>query len=1044
MRFVRCSLVLTASFTLLVSLLSACADSKLSSPGAAGELIATSTQAATAAGRLSTAELVLNTSENACANNVAQEYFQVVNTTGAPVSLSDLSIKYWIYDTSGQQVSPHVWYAGCVTTANGTCIHPVTAASIAASNFAACGSDPSHQANWEITLSTTDTFAVPPGGAWTGVQTAVNLANYSPFSPGSSTWFSGCGAGQPFAVTPNFGLYYQGNLVFSQTQGISAPDCRAPHGTQQLSGYTSHSTGIHAPIVQHVPPTTPIHVSLTFPIQTPTNGDPDISTFIQTVSDPKSSSYRKYLTVDRFADDYGLDPTTFGNAGSFVTGNNLSIVESAANRLSVFAVGAASDIERTFYLTLNVYRRPDGSTFIETDREPSLDLATTVAHVSGLDDFGVARPRWSGGTANANGQSLLGAPDLHNAYAGCSTAKSLDGTGQTVAIVAFDGYTGCDISSHDPTCGSSTATGYVDQFGLKTAAGGQPSVNRILLDEVEGDIQNASGGQETSLDIDMVLAMAPGAQINVVESHWGARSVATFFTNIGEGTDYYQDHIMNRIATMSPLPAQVTSSWVQDRTEAVKNAIYEFAAQGQSFFYGTGDLPSDQFMDEVGTMSALTIVGGTELNLLSGQYQSETGWSGTAGGVAADIGGNQPLDLFFFIGYSEALPSYQDNVPGLTLTVGRNVPDVSMAADGLYTIYGQSPGGSFGSSAATPLWAGFTALINQEGAESGLLPVGFLNPVLYDFVRAGAPLYGEVFNDITSGQQSYPSSLALSPGFSGYSAGPNYDLVTGLGSPKCSMITQLGTIDPLAPPQKLRIVANVPVPSTDPSFPTSLADADGSGMLSSSNPPPAAGLGLGVEDFITRTTNGGLGGDTNSSAPVMDLTCDPGAAATATVYYSYCVYEDGSGFHWLTSTDPSQDTSMDQSAPVGGSTQFTMQVTCEHADVLGNMQVAATYQLWNGCGSGRIPTGRDPGSGDYSVESGGGCGVLGLGQCWNNLSLRTMRFVVNQGTGVIADPNVCFEVKTHFNNANGCDDNHVRTDTGLGSPPGGLAFLNYQ
>jgi hypothetical protein len=135
---------------------------------------------------------------------------------------------------------------------------------------------------------------------------------------------------------------------------------------------------------------------------------------------------------------------------------------------------------------------------------------------------------------------------------------------------------------------------------------------------------------------------------------------------------------------------------------------------------------------------------------------------------------------------------------------------------------------------------------------------------------------------------------------------------------------------------------------------------------------------------------------------------------------------------------------MDQSAPVGGSTQFTMQVTCEHADVLGNMQVAATYQLWNGCGSGRIPTGRDPGSGDYSVESGGGCGVLGLGQCWNNLSLRTMRFVVNQGTGVIADPNVCFEVKTHFNNANGCDDNHVRTDTGLGSPPGGLAFLNYQ
>ena len=36
-----------------------------------------------------------------------------------------------------------------------------------------------------------------------------------------------------------------------------------------------------------------------------------------------------------------------------------------------------------------------------------------------------------------------------------------------------------------------------------------------------------------------------------------------------------------------------------------------------------------------------------------------------------------------------------------------------------------------GTSCAAPLWAAFTALVNQQAAASGQAPVGFLNPALY-------------------------------------------------------------------------------------------------------------------------------------------------------------------------------------------------------------------------------------------------------------------------------------------------------------------------
>jgi hypothetical protein len=191
----------------------------------------TTARSALSSDGVTSANLQLEVSKNACAGNLAQDYFQVTNGTGSPVPLSQISIKYWLNDTSTAGIVPQIWYGGCVTSPNGTCVHPVTGATATATRFSpACGPDASHQASWEITISTTDTTALGPGQTWSNLQTAVNLSTYANFSPGSGTWFSGCGTGQPYAADPHFAVYDNGDLV--NNQGILVPICRAPEVVQ--------------------------------------------------------------------------------------------------------------------------------------------------------------------------------------------------------------------------------------------------------------------------------------------------------------------------------------------------------------------------------------------------------------------------------------------------------------------------------------------------------------------------------------------------------------------------------------------------------------------------------------------------------------------------------------------------------------------------------------------------------------------------------------------------------------------------------------------
>ena len=85
--------------------------------------------------------LDLQESGSSCWANGARTYFQVKNNAPSAVKLSDLTVKYWINDTTGSPVLPQILYGGCVTAANGMCVHPVTNVSATVSAFTVCGFD---------------------------------------------------------------------------------------------------------------------------------------------------------------------------------------------------------------------------------------------------------------------------------------------------------------------------------------------------------------------------------------------------------------------------------------------------------------------------------------------------------------------------------------------------------------------------------------------------------------------------------------------------------------------------------------------------------------------------------------------------------------------------------------------------------------------------------------------------------------------------------------------------------------------------------------
>ena len=491
-----------------------------------------------------------------------------------------------------------------------------------------------------------------------------------------------------------------------------------------------------------------LHLAVALPLRNPA----DLSTLLQQLYDPASANYHQWLTPDQFTERFGPSEKDYQTVAAFMKANGLTVTGAHPNRTVLDVEGSVADLEKTLHVNFRVYQHPsEARTFYAPDAEPSLDLGVPVLGISGIEDYWRPRPRLK---ATPLSQAPKAAPhtgsgpigtymgsDFRGAYL---PGSDLNGSGQTVGLLQFDGYTASDI------------TYYESQAGL-------PSVHltNVLLDGFDG-LPTGSGGEvEVSLDIEMAISMAPGlARVIVYEA--------------GPDGNWYD--ILNRMATDN-LAKQLSCSWYipGGPADPVADQIFQqMAAQGQSFFNASGDYGAYTGpIDFPGDTPYITQVGGTTLTTSEpgGSWLSECVWNWT-NGIASGGG----------ISTSYPIPSWQARI-NMTANGGsttmRNIPDVALTADNVYVRADAADNNVGGTSCAAPLWAGFAALINQQAAANGRASVGFINPAMYALGLEASYTLG--LHDITVGSNSTPYSPPTT-----FLAVPGYDLCTGWGTPNGS------------------------------------------------------------------------------------------------------------------------------------------------------------------------------------------------------------------------------------------------------------------
>ena len=502
----------------------------------------------------------------------------------------------------------------------------------------------------------------------------------------------------------------------------------------------------------------PLDKSINFSVMLPLRNEPDLDSLLAQLYDPSSPNFHYFLTVDQFTQRFGPTAQDYQAVVAFAQSQGFTVTGTPANRLIVPLSGTVAQVETAFNIRMNVYQHPtENRTFFSPDREPSLNLLVPVAHISGLDSFSLPKPRVvppsspdkpqaSDVTGSGPGGNYLGS-DMRAAYYGGTT---LDGNGQSVALLEFDGYNLSDVNS--------TFTSAGQTYNV--------AINNVLLDGATGQPITYNGSAEVVLDIVQAIGMAPGlSQVRVY---------------IGSGSD--DANILNSMASEN-IAKQISSSWSWRPADPSTDDPFfkEFAAQGQSFFAASGDDGAyDATIDPFfypQEDAYVTAVGGTHLttNGAGGSWSSETAWNSAPYTLAGSGGGISPDSI--------AIPSWQTGIANSSnggSTTLRNVPDVAMEGDfDNYTcIGGTCTGGWAGTSFAAPRWAGFMALVNEQAVEAGTAPlggIGSLNPSLY-IVAEGTP-YATDLHDITEGNNDTENQ----PTF--WNAVAGYDLVTGWGSP---------------------------------------------------------------------------------------------------------------------------------------------------------------------------------------------------------------------------------------------------------------------
>lgn len=174
----------------------------------------------------------------------------------------------------------------------------------------------------------------------------------------------------------------------------------------------------------------------------------------------------------------------------------------------------------------------------------------------------------------------------------------------------------------------------------------------------------------------------------------------------------------------------------------------------------------------------VTAVGGTQLGNCSTQGDPvEVGWPGSTGGFNSNYG-TPPWQQNAIQTYMQG-KNYQRPPSSFFNSSARGIPDVALLSNCMVAVVAGDLTLGGGTSFASPAFAGMIALLNYHRLKAGKSTLGFINPLLY--------AHPEAFTDIVKGETG---SGTIEDCY-GYSCTPNWDPVTGLGSPKFDKLLKI-------------------------------------------------------------------------------------------------------------------------------------------------------------------------------------------------------------------------------------------------------------
>ncbi|HLZ57148.1 MAG TPA: S53 family peptidase [Ktedonosporobacter sp.] len=528
------------------------------------------------------------------------------------------------------------------------------------------------------------------------------------------------------------------------------------------------------------------HISLSLGLR-PRN-QASMDSYMEAITQPASANYRHFLTNEQSANAFSPDEATYARLNQFLQQAGFT-TQTYSHRLLISFTGTIGQVEQAFHTQINTYIAPNGQSYYASATDPLLPqpLAGAVQSILGLDNAVNGHrsllPMSNRSTRHVNASpcpvhasgyfmpdQLASAYNINGLYAAHD-----QGEGQTVALVELATFTQSDVSAYTACFGHSRTP-------IQTIRVGRGPVPDI-------------GMFEATMDAELILGVAP--QLARLKIYEAANTMA--------------DYMADWARILQDAPPIVSSSW--GFCEALispaailqeNNILQRMALQGETVIASSGDNgdagcpPSANsakapLADDPGAQPYVTSVGGSSLTLKPGtsSYGKETAWnslpSETTGFVKGGSGGG--ISQFW------PRPAWQ-SAPGVDTTpfshvslcgapTCRETPDVSLNADPVngYLVYCTSTVAqcaandpwsvAAGTSASAPMWAGIIALANELAHKQNRANLGFINPLLYQ-IASNPARYAASFHDITTGTVNYSNGT--------YSAGPGYDLATGLGS----------------------------------------------------------------------------------------------------------------------------------------------------------------------------------------------------------------------------------------------------------------------